>query len=533
MSLFSSTTTFATSSAAVAVTFVFVIDLFAVDERHGIAQSLLFSVDFQYSELVTSLVKIGGVPVDTNMTFLQSSTAGQLNLQLCYDIPHGQPVYPCTTMYDSRINNPRFSGQITSEELPTVHSFGDWMQGVNITQIIPSNNSTTVVPIKVTTADGKSVTLTRECVRNLLYPYQILLNLRREDIAWICLQFWLLAISFNAILNDSVPHILAVLMTRTLATAWAMYAIWRGPFFKGNFHEILADPGTPCSLDLFDTFWERRQGFEIADLVLSGTSLIFFVGISMRLLKQYNEQSFKVVGAPPHIMRLHKFFMAVLACLQMEAFVLVTAMGLWVDILVNTYIAKFSEHTAVYEALIICTTILLIPWIAMGWYSIRREMRRLMVVYLAIGFALFSGWVIMFYSIVYRWSFVQWPYLGCFTVAALLILIASLVLGVICRINFGKGLAHFRKPILSLYPHIKLNSLPTSPLSVHAESTLQSLNFAPDSFVVNVNESDVKEKRMSKDSKDFIDFDEPKAPVLVYFTSSAGGKRGSRMPGWV
>ncbi|KAF9040134.1 hypothetical protein BJ165DRAFT_1495654 [Panaeolus papilionaceus] len=200
---------------------------------------------------------------------------------------------------------------------------------------------------------------------------------------------------------------------------------------------------TPCSLDLFDDFWVRCQGFEIADLILSSTSLTFFIYVSMALLNQYNAQSFKVVGAPAHIMRLHKFFMAVLACLQMATFVLVTAMGLWVDVLINTYVAKFSEHTNLYEALIICTTILLIPWIAMGWYSIRREMRRLMVTYLAIGFALLSAWAIMFYSIVYRWSFVQWPYLGCFTVAALVLLIASMVLGVVCRMNFGKGLAEF------------------------------------------------------------------------------------------
>ena len=49
--------------------------------------------------------------------------------------------------------------------------------------------------------------------------------------------------------------------------------------------------------------------------------------------------------------------MAVLACLQMEAFVLVTGMGLWIDVLVNTAIAQLSEHTAVYKALFISTCI--------------------------------------------------------------------------------------------------------------------------------------------------------------------------------
>lgn len=270
-----------------------------------------------------------------------------------------------------------------------------------------------------------------------------------------------------------------------------MYATWRGPLFRGYWQELYGDAGTPCSLDLFDDLWKRRQGLEIADLILSCTSLIFFVYISLTLLKQYSGESFKCVGAPKHVVRLHKFFMALLACLQMEAFVLVTAMGLWIDILVATYVAKFSEHTNLYEALIICTTILLIPWICMGWYSIRREMRRLMVTYLAIGFALLSGWVIMFYSIVYRWSFIQWPYLGCFTVASLVLLIASLALGVVCRMNFGKGLAQY----------------------LHAESTLESLNFAPDSFT----HDDDKDK----DMKDFLEFDDIKGPIPLYFTTRA------------
>jgi len=211
--------------------------------------------------------------------------------------------------------------------------------------------------------------------------------------------------------------------------------------------------------------------------------LIFFLYLSWSLLKLYNEQSFKCVGAPEHIMRIHKFFMALLACLQLEAFVLVTSMVMWVDVLVNTAIAKISAHTKLYEALFITTSALLLPWIAMGWYSIRREMKIIMVIYLAIGLAVLTGWSMMFYSIVYRWSFLQWPYLGCFTVASLILLISSLVLGVICRVNFGKGLAEY----------------------LHAEEALASSNFEPATFATKANSI-----RFSKDSKGLEDFNDPR-----------------------
>jgi len=256
-----------------------------------------------------------------------------------------------------------------------------------------------------------------------------------------------------------------------------MYAIWRGPYFKAKFHELFAQPNTPCALDLFNEYWNKRRGYEISDLVLSSTGLVFFSFLSWTLLKLYSAQSFKCVGAPDHIMRLHKFLMALLACLQLEIFVLVAGMGLWINVLTDTAMSHVSTHTPVYKAIYIFQVTILLPWIAIGWYAIRHELKRTMIVFLAIGFDITGGWAIMFYSTTFRWyvaviflfvlfsllsvrSFMQWPYLGCFTVASFLLLIASIILGVVCRVNFGKGLKQY----------------------LHAEETLESLNFAPDAF---------------------------------------------------
>jgi hypothetical protein len=38
-----------------------------------------------------------------------------------------------------------------------------------------------------------------------------------------------------------------------------------------------------------------------------------------------------------------------------------------------------------------------------GWYAIRREMRRMMLVFLGIGFLIITGWAVMFYSLVFPW----------------------------------------------------------------------------------------------------------------------------------
>jgi len=411
---------------------------------HCILQSLVFSLDNEYATLVSRIVKAGNLP-PRNFTFLQGHS-GHLQLQICNDIPHGG-IHPCTTIYDS-------IGRPVQPVQPLV--LEGWQKGLDVTSFF----NATLTGVQIKTLDGQAFNLSEQCVGILTFPYQTLMSFTSEDITSLCLQVWLVIVSFLVLLNDSVPHTLAALMTRALEAGWAMYATWRGPYFQANFQELTTSPGSQCSLDLFSAYWRKRHVFEISELALSTTGLIIFSYLSWKLLKVYNAQSFKCVGAPQHVMRIHKFFMAVLACLQLEVFVLVISLGLWSKTLTETTMAHISEHTPVYKALYIGTIVLLLPWIAMGWYSIRREMKRMMIVFIGIAFIFTAGWSIMFYSIIYRWTFTQWPYLSCYTIASFILLIASMILGIICRMNFGKGLAQY----------------------LHAEAALSSLNFSPDSF---------------------------------------------------
>ena len=191
--------------------------------------------------------------------------------------------------------------------------------------------------------------------------------------------------------------------------------------------------------------------------------------------------------------------MALLSTLYLEVFVLITCFGLWHKNISGIAVEKVFAHVPVYKALFIVTIIVsrrVLPFFVLyhstilsskasatmdnfgtifylplsfiyflfkGWYSIRREKKRMMVVFLGICLVITVGWAVLFYLDVYRWSafptsgrnsylnsfilinrsFAQWPYLACYTVASFTLLIASLVLGIICRMNFGKGLAQY------------------------------------------------------------------------------------------
>lgn len=70
--------------------------------------------------------------------------------------------------------------------------------------------------------------------------------------------------------------------------------------------------------------------------------------------------------------------------------------------------------------------------------------------FLAVAFIYIACWSIMFYSQVYRWTFVNWVFFACITVASFVVLVLVTVFAVLCWLNFGKGLAQYREYSLLL-----------------------------------------------------------------------------------
>ena len=57
-------------------------------------------------------------------------------------------------------------------------------------------------------------------------------NTKREDVTFLAFQTWVLGMSLVALLNESIPHTLAALLTHLLATAWSVYQIFNTRTFQ-------------------------------------------------------------------------------------------------------------------------------------------------------------------------------------------------------------------------------------------------------------------------------------------------------------
>ncbi|TFK47254.1 hypothetical protein OE88DRAFT_1666637 [Heliocybe sulcata] len=403
----------------------------------GIMQAFLFSVDDDAGSLVSSMIQ------QANASMYQSEFAyltrpnGEYHLSLCTHIPGAAAENPCQPVYST-------SGLNATEDVSVDPIYPDQTMTTvvdpsQVISIIGSNSS----GVTLMDSSGKQTVLDQTCVKTLVYPSQVINNSRREDLALLIAQFWLFSISYFGLMHDSIPHIIAVVCTRVIATGWSAYSIWRTTDIEKRFQHLIVDNGTPCHTQIFPTYFATRISFQVPDLVLNLTGLLISSYLSWHLVKDYAGHSFKRVGPPAAIVRVYRFVLAVFVCMQLLVFFLTAAMGLWVDQLVNGDIARISSHTAIYKGLFLFTTVVLIPWLTMGWYSVRLEKKPLMSGFLVLAFVLIVCWAIMFYSLVYRWTFIQWPFFACMTVSSFVVLIACFGFGVICWLNFGKGLKHW------------------------------------------------------------------------------------------
>jgi hypothetical protein len=74
-----------------------------------------------------------------------------------------------------------------------------------------------------------------------------------------------------------------------------------------------------------------------------------------------------------------------------------------------------------------------------------------MLIFLVLSFGYLAGWGAMFASTTFRWTFVQWRFFSLVISSSILLTLITIVLGLICRFNFGKGLLRYRELEVSTF----------------------------------------------------------------------------------
>jgi hypothetical protein len=86
-----------------------------------------------------------------------------------------------------------------------------------------------------------------------------------------------------------------------------------------------------------------------------------------------------------------------------------------------------------------------VPWLFLGWTSIRKESKVLMGVFVFVSMAMLGSWGGLFVSNTFRRTFMSWSFFAGISTASCLFALMCTILGIICLTNFNKGLKNFRK----------------------------------------------------------------------------------------
>ncbi|KAH9947951.1 hypothetical protein B0H21DRAFT_851085, partial [Amylocystis lapponica] len=295
--------------------------------------------------------------------------------------------------------------------------------------------------VQVNGLPGGPVALNHSCLNVLNWPVQELDNTKREDIAFIMFQLWLLGMSLVALLNESIPHIVASLLTHMVATAWGGFQIFNTSQFHHQFNMLTI--GGACGVNLLPRYWTQRSNAEIPSLALNSVALLCSAVLSWRLMKSFGWQTFKRVGASRTINRVYNVVLLLSISIQLTLFFIAVTGALWIDQLYHGAIGHLATQSTIFKAITIVVLVLLIPWLTLGWISVRREYTFPMLFFLSLSLLYMAGWASFFSSPTFRWTFIQWRFFDLVATASVLLTLVTFVLGVVCRINFGKGLTRY------------------------------------------------------------------------------------------
>ncbi|CAE6462563.1 unnamed protein product [Rhizoctonia solani] len=281
--------------------------------------------------------------------------------------------------------------------------------------------------------------VSRVCVHSLQWPLQKLWNTQREDAVFIGFQFWVLGMSVVALLNESVPHVIAAFLTHLLTTGWSIFQLVQTAHFRSEFNR-LTTRGACGGVNLLPFYWRTRVNVEIPTLVLNGLVLLSSAYMSWKLLKTFGWLTFKRVGASLEINRIYRVVLCLAIVLQLSLYFMVVSMALWIQELYVGPAAKETNLAPLYKAIVAIQLVALVPWLVMGWYAVRREMRKTMVAFLVLSALFIVAWAGMFVSSTWRLTFLTWMFFRMMSVSAAILTVLALILGIVSFLNFGKDL---------------------------------------------------------------------------------------------
>ncbi|KAL7409616.1 hypothetical protein BDY24DRAFT_372466 [Mrakia frigida] len=306
----------------------------------------------------------------------------------------------------------------------------------------PHHENETTAEFLAAEAENDSVVVSQTCVRGMAVLAWGTKDRGREDVVLVFFMAWVAGMSIVAMLNESIPHVIAALLTHLLSTGWSAYQVSHTVVSHEAFHRVINGVCDGVSV-LNAGYWERRKMVEIAILSLNILALFMSSYISWTLLRLYGWATFRNIGASIKINRYYKLVLSLSILLQLDFFFLLAWIVLWLDQLTQGPVAPFAKHQVLYRAIFGMLAAISVPWVVLGWKSVRKEWKIGMNVFLGLAVLMTIAWSSMFASAAFVATIRTWNFFTAISAFTFVLLIITIAFAVWCRFNFGKGLLEY------------------------------------------------------------------------------------------
>ncbi|KAF8175156.1 hypothetical protein BJ912DRAFT_822266, partial [Pholiota molesta] len=374
-------------------------------------QGVTFTDNSNAISALTAIV--GNNRLDHGIVVLEGRT-----LRLCDSIPH-QAGTNCT---DVLTFGPKDLQNRSAQEVCSHYS-----NGGNDTSPVSANQDSSVI-------------LHASCILSLRWLDETIQDNQREDVVTFGFELWLFVLALVTILNESIPHLVAAVLGHIFGTAWSGYRVQSMKNLRSIYQNYIL-PEACDNHDLLGNWWDIRIDHGIPVVVMNCVALIALSLLSVKLFRVYTTESFSRVGASAKVHRMYKIVLLFSVCLQLSGFFSVAASGMWIDKVCHGAVRQLAAHSKLYLAAFIVT--LVVGSKFSGWVCVRKECKIRFGIFIAISVFLLVISTLMFESPLYRFIFACWPLFRTMTVTAYVLIVITTILAVLCRLNFGKGLAHY------------------------------------------------------------------------------------------
>jgi len=75
-------------------------------------------------------------------------------------------------------------------------------------------------------------------------------------------QVWVMGMTIIALLNESIPHLIAAFLTHILATTWSGFQIYSTYQFRKEFQQATSKAES-CDTNVLPDYWSQRNAAEV------------------------------------------------------------------------------------------------------------------------------------------------------------------------------------------------------------------------------------------------------------------------------